>query len=113
VGVQTDGGAMFIAGVSSVLEPPINDLWTVPGEEHLLDGWQAEDRETFTKVDSASYYHSLQDQDFLRAVLEDRDPLVTALEGRRTVALIDAIYRSQREGGVVRLSDSPAPVSQP
>jgi len=31
VGVQTDGGAMFIAGMSNVLEPPVNDLWSVPG----------------------------------------------------------------------------------
>ena len=29
VGVQTDGGAMFIAGVSGIAEPPVNDLWTV------------------------------------------------------------------------------------
>ncbi|HOV64591.1 MAG TPA: Gfo/Idh/MocA family oxidoreductase, partial [Spirochaetia bacterium] len=28
-GVQTDGGAMFIAGMSSVLEPPYNDIWTI------------------------------------------------------------------------------------
>ena len=32
VGVQTDGGAMFIAGMSGILEPPVNDLWTIPGE---------------------------------------------------------------------------------
>ena len=36
VGVQTDGGAMFIAGMSSITEPPLNYLWTVPGEEKLL-----------------------------------------------------------------------------
>ena len=35
VGVQTDGGAMFIAGVSSITEAPYNDLWTVPGETDL------------------------------------------------------------------------------
>src|SRR5208283_4495532 len=27
-GVQTDGGAMFVAGMSGVLEPPVNDLWS-------------------------------------------------------------------------------------
>lgn len=40
VGVQTDGGAMFIAGMSSIQEPPINDLRTVPGEEAMLTRWQ-------------------------------------------------------------------------
>jgi UDP-N-acetyl-2-amino-2-deoxyglucuronate dehydrogenase len=97
VGVQTDGGAMFIAGVSEVLEPPINDLWTVPGEEGLLDKWQAEDRATFEAVDATRHYHRRQDQDFLRAVLEDRDPMVTGVEGRKTVEIFTAIYRSRRD----------------
>ena len=29
VGVQTDGGTMFIAGMSGITEPPVNDIWTV------------------------------------------------------------------------------------
>jgi hypothetical protein len=36
VGVQTDDGTIFIAGISAITEPPINDLWTVPGEQELL-----------------------------------------------------------------------------
>src|SRR5262249_56593669 len=36
VGVQTDCGATFIAGVSAMSEPPLNDIWTIPGEEHGL-----------------------------------------------------------------------------
>ena len=32
-GVQTDGGAMFIAGMTGVAEPPVNDLWTIPGRK--------------------------------------------------------------------------------
>lgn len=47
VGVQTDGGAMFIAGVSGIAEPPFNDLWTVPGEENLIAGWRAEEDRLF------------------------------------------------------------------
>jgi len=97
VGVQTDGGAMFIAGMSSVLEPPINDVWTVPGEEHLLAQWQAEDRATFERVDTTTYYHQLQWRDFLRAIVEDREPAVNGEEGRKTVELFTAIYRSQRD----------------
>ena len=97
VGVQTDGGAMFIAGVSSVLEPPINDLWTVPNEEHMLAEWQDADRAMFEQVDATSYFHRLQNQAFLRAILADRDPAVTGEEGRKTVELFTAIYRSQRD----------------
>jgi UDP-N-acetyl-2-amino-2-deoxyglucuronate dehydrogenase len=102
LGVQTDGGAMFIAGMSAVLEPPINDLWTVPGEETLLAQWQAEDRAAFEAVDPAMHYHRLQDQDFLRAILEDREPMITGVEGRKTVEIFTAIYRSQRDGRPVK-----------
>jgi predicted dehydrogenase len=102
VGVQTDGGSMFIAGMTSVLEPPINDLWTVPGEEALLARWQTEDQQSFEKVDPATHYHYRQDQDFLRAILEDREPMVTGVEGRKTVEIFTAIYRSQRDGKPVK-----------
>lgn len=102
VGVQTDGGAMFIAGVSGMAEPPVNDLWTVPGEAELLEQWQREDREFFNRVDATEYYHRLQIQDFLRAVLEGREPAVTGEDGRATVEIFEAIYRSQRTGEIIR-----------
>jgi predicted dehydrogenase len=102
VGVQTDGGAMFIAGMSTVLEPPINDLWTVPGEEEMLEPWQAQDRAAFERIDATRHYHLLQDRDFVQAILEGREPMVTGVEGRKAVELFTAIYRSQRDGGPVR-----------
>lgn len=101
-GVQTDGGAMFIAGMSSITEPPVNDLWTVPGEDQLLPRWQEEDRAFFNSVDSMHHYHAQQIQDFLDAVAQGRRPLVDAAEGRRTVELFTAIYRSTRDNAVVK-----------
>lgn len=103
VGVQTDGGAMFIAGMSTISEPPVNDMWTVPGEEAMLEGWKREDAEFFNSVDSMYYYHELQIGDFLSALLEGRAPLVTGEDGRRTVELFTAIYRSTETGLPVRL----------
>lgn len=97
VGVQTDGGSPFIAGVTEAVDPPINDVWTVPGEEHLLAGWQAEDRARAQTLDVMSHYHKLQIQDFLRAIIEDREPAVNGREGRKHVELFTAIYRSQRD----------------
>jgi predicted dehydrogenase len=107
VGVQTDGGAMFVAGMSPVLEPPVNDLWTVPGEEPLLERWKEEDTEFFGTIDAASYYHELQLEDFLQAILEGRPPLVTGEEGRKTVELFTAIYRSNRDRRPVRFPLQP------
>lgn len=102
VGVQTEGGAMFIAGMSSILEAPYNDLWTVPGEESLVDQWRAEDRAAFEQGDPALRYITLQNQDFLDAVSEDRAPAVTGQDGRVTVELFTAIYRSQRDRAPVK-----------
>ena len=103
VGVETDRGATFIAGVSTISEPPLNDLWTIPGEEDSLARFQAEDRARFQLIDAVNHYHALQIQDFLRAILEDRPPLVTGEDGRRVVALFQAIYQANREGRSIRL----------
>lgn len=37
-------------------------------------------------------------EDFLEAVAEDREPMSSGREGRRSVAVVEAIYRSAREG---------------
>ena len=97
IGAQTESGSPFIAGVSSGIEPPINDLWTVPGEEHLLAIWQAEDRGSTEGRDVMSYYHEVQIGDFLDAVALDRPPVVDGREGRKVVEVITAVYRSQRD----------------
>ena len=102
VGVQTDGGSMFIAGMTSVAEPPINDVWKVPGEEEKLAGWQSEDAAFFATIDATKHYHRLQIREFLQAILDGRAPLVTGEEGRKTVEIFTAIYRSQRDGRPVR-----------
>ena len=94
VGAQTDGGATFIAGMSNVLEPAVNDIWTIPGEESLLSSFTAEDAAAFAKVDATTYYHRLQVEDFLRALIESREPSVPAEEGRKVVEIISAIYQS-------------------
>jgi predicted dehydrogenase len=101
-GVQTDGGAMFIAGMSGVAEPPFNDIWTIPGEEKLLGAWKSQDAEFFGKIDATTYFHGLQFADFADAIRNDRPPSVDGAEGRKTVALFQAIYRSGREGIPVR-----------
>jgi predicted dehydrogenase len=107
VGVQTDGGAMFIAGMSSVLEPPVNDLWTVPGEEQLLKDWVREDSELFESIDPTVYYMERQIEDFLQALVENREPLVDGAAGRRTVELFTAIYRSTRDNKPVKFPLEP------
>jgi predicted dehydrogenase len=96
IGVETDRGATFIAGVSKIAEPPLNDLWTIPGEEHLLGEFQAADRARFQAIDSTAYYHALQIGDFLQAIQTARPPLVTGEDGRAVVEIFAGIYESSK-----------------
>jgi UDP-N-acetyl-2-amino-2-deoxyglucuronate dehydrogenase len=102
IGVQTEGGSMFIAGVSDIAEPPVNDLWTVPGEEALLPQWQEADRAAFEQMDATQYYFDLQNQDFLQAILADRPPLISGEDGRAVVELFTGIYEAQKTGRPVK-----------
>lgn len=97
IGVQTDTGATFVAGMSEISEPPFNDVWTIPGEEHLLSEFQLQDRASFSKVDSTFYYHELQIQDFLEAIRTGRPPLITGEDGRKVVEMFTGIYRSNTD----------------
>ncbi|MFD2935823.1 Gfo/Idh/MocA family protein [Spirosoma flavum] len=103
VGVQTDGGALFIAGMSTITDPPVNDLWTVPGEENLLAQFITEDTAFFNTIDATVYYFGLQIAEFRDAVREGRPPIVTGEDGRKVVALFQAIYESTRTGLPVKM----------
>jgi UDP-N-acetyl-2-amino-2-deoxyglucuronate dehydrogenase len=101
-GVQTDGGSMFLPGQSTILEAPLNDLWTVPGDEQQLKTWHAEDTAEFNAGDPVEYYIRQQNRDFIVAVAENREPLVTGNQGRKTVELFTALYRSMKTKQPVR-----------
>ena len=97
IGVQTDSGAMFIAGMSGIAEPPYNDMWTVKGEESFLEKWKREDADFFAAIDPTSYFHERQFEDFVNAVAGQKKPLSDGEDGRKTVELFTAIYRSNRD----------------
>lgn len=102
IGTQTEGGSAFIAGVTTEVDPPINDVWTIPGEAHLLPQWQEEDRAFAATHDVMTCYHQLQIEDFLQAIIHNREPMVNGEEGRKTVEIFTAVYRSQRDGRPVK-----------
>lgn len=102
VGVQTETGSMFIAGMTDIGEPPLNDLWTIPGEEMMLEKWRKEDEAFFRSIDPMTYYMKCQIEEFIDALENKRDPLITGDFGRKTVELFTAIYRSARDKMPVR-----------
>lgn len=53
------------------------------------------------------YYYTLQDEDFINAVMEGKKPLIDGEEGRKTVEIFTAIYRSNRDGKPVKFPLQP------
>lgn len=100
VGAETDSGSPFISGVTEKMAHPFNDIWTVPGEDHLLANWTTEDRSRPWNV--MTHYNEVQLADFLSAVIEDREPAVDGAAGRRVGEIFTAIYQSQRDRKPVR-----------
>jgi len=78
----------------------VNEPWTIPGEEAEAAKFQAEQSRS---KGAWPGYHALQIQEFVQAILEDRDPAVTAEEGRKSVEIVKAIYESARLGAPVKL----------
>ena len=100
MGVQTDGGAMFIAGMSSIVEPPLNDLWTIEGEQDLLDTYRREDEAFFKTLEARGsatvYFFTCQLEDFCDAIQNGRPPAVRGEDGRETVRFIETLLKTGR-----------------
>jgi predicted dehydrogenase len=112
-----------------------NDVWTIPGEEDMPRRSLAEHvaageyiyrsgRYVNTELDPAEdqtwptdyrflrpaepNYHARQIADLVAALKAGRRPLVDGVEGRKSVAILLAIYESARTGQPVRLSEPAA-----
>lgn len=102
IGVQTEAGSMFIAGMSGIQEPGKLDVWTVANEAELPEKIFAEEKQIFEHHDPRIYYIALQIEDFMQSIIEKRPPLVTGEDGRAVVELFTAIYRSQESQSIIR-----------
>jgi hypothetical protein len=84
---------MFIAGMSSIVEPPLNDLWTIPGEEKLLDKFRADDEAFFKTINATVYFFTRQLEDLCTSLLDSKPTPTTGEDGRETVKFIETMYR--------------------
>jgi len=100
-GVQTDGGAMFIAGIPGTFEPPLNDIWTIPGEEALLEKFRREDEALFKSFGNGAIaqFFTRQIEDLCVSIIEGKPPFVSAREGRETVKFIETMYKLGKAPG--------------
>ncbi len=105
VGVQTDGGQMFIAGMSEIEEAPVTDMWNVPGDKVLLESLVNADKEFFNSVDKMIYFHQQHIENFVNAILGKDRLLADGEAGRATVEVCEAIYSISKNPNMIWKSD--------
>jgi len=87
--------------------PGQTDIWTLPGEEEYRQVYSTQinaDPELAEIHSNLVPFHRLQIEDFVRAVIDDRDPVVTGREARKPLEIVLAIYESSRTGHTIRLA---------
>ena len=99
-GVRITGSTGATADISynNGYEAGHNFTWTLPGEEGNVARWLAEEQGLGLK--EFPDFHALQIGEFLAAIREDREPAVVGEEGRKTVEIIEAMYRSGQTGAL-------------
>jgi predicted dehydrogenase len=80
-----------------------NDVWTLPDMSGVSPMSHAQ--ATAHGSGGLPNFHAHQLRDVIGAIREHRPPAVTAIDGRRVVAVIQGVYESGRTGRPVRLSD--------
>ncbi len=82
---------------SICLEDDKIERWEIEGDSRKVEGMESDERGHSDPKAISARGHILQIQDFVRAILEDGNPGIDIAEARRSVACIEAIYRSSRE----------------
>jgi predicted dehydrogenase len=77
--------------------------WTVPGREKPESGARPASAGVADPKLASFAHHKAQILDVLGAIAEKRPPAVTADDGRRAVALVEAVYKSSATGQAVPL----------
>ncbi len=75
-----------------------NGEWKVVAEQEAID-WKGQGMLAPARMKA----YQAQHQEFVNAILEDREPSVTGADGRAAAAVAEAAYRSAAEGSTVLL----------
>ncbi len=96
-GVKTDGGSMFIAGVSEIEEPPLCDLWTADATP--LERLQEQDAAFFSSLDDKMiFFHQKSIANFLAAAAGRETLCADGFAGRSAVEVCEAVYTMTKKG---------------
>ena len=76
--------------------------WNVKGVKMKLDKKEADDHDASDPNLVDASLHQSQLEDFVKAIQEDREPIVNGEEGLKSIRIIQAIYESSRSGKVIK-----------
>jgi len=87
---------------TAIVEGETLKRWSVIGEEEIVEKKVKEGLGSWASPElTPATNHAALIKDFAEAVLEDREPFVNGAEGKRSIEVIMAIYKSGRSGEVV------------
>lgn len=85
-----------------ILDGDVISCWAIDGEsEDAVDGEQITDGSANPAAIS-NEGHRRQIEDMMRAVIEDRAPMIDGREGRKSLELVVALYASANTGEVIK-----------
>jgi len=87
---------------TAIIEGEMLKRWSVIGEEEIVEKKVKEGLGSWASPElTPATNHAALIKDFAEAILEDREPFVNGAEGKRSIEVIMAIYKSGRSGEVV------------
>jgi len=87
---------------TAIIEGEVLKRWSVLGEKEVIVEKAKEGLQSWARPELVpATNHAALVKDFAEAVLNDREPFVSGVEGRRSLEIIMAIYKSGRSRSVI------------
>lgn len=87
---------------TAIIEGEVLKRWSIVGEEEVVSEEAKEGLGSWARPELApATNHAALIKDFAEAILEDREPYVDGVEGRKSLEVITAIYRSGRDDRMI------------
>lgn len=87
---------------TAIIEGEVLKRWSVLGEKEVIVEKAKEGLQSWARPELVpATNHAALVKDFAEAVLNDREPFVNGIEGRRSLEIIMAIYKSGRSRSVI------------
>jgi len=88
---------------TAIIEGEVLRRWSIIGEEEIVLEGTKEGLKTWARPELApATNHASLIRDFAKAIIENREPTVNGVEGRKVLEVIMAIYESARSNNVVK-----------